>query len=410
MRRFYLYIIICSLLTVACSNDDHEAAAGSSVAINFDANVQTPSPTTRAKGEINEAVSANAKPNDELSYYGGFGVFACYTGLHRYSDSNVRPDFMYNEHVTYDTDHWTYSPMKYWPNGEGTVTGNTGENKHYVSFMAYAPYSDTDGSAPTTNPAGYCIPSFSLQGEVGNPWLTYRLHSDVAKQVDLLYASHTNEHPILDQSKPTTAEKVHFVFEHALACVGDKVSISCTPDMITKLNERAIDNFKLEVTKLEIVYTLTSKARLVLWNGGEPNWERIYSETPVCTRTVTLVDAGDPPVVAYADNATGITTDIQGVWDDFGVYYIPLDMPGYPQTAQVNLTYCVSTYSGTAWVPGTPKEGSVTINLNKFADTAYMPGKHLYINIAVDDVTMTFTVTAAIAPWVEETPKDVDAI
>jgi hypothetical protein len=173
--------------------------------------------------------------------------------------------------------------------------------------------------------------------------------------------------------------------------------------MIAKLNERvslgSIQNYKLEVTKLEIVYTLTSKARLVLWNGGEPNWERIYSETPVCTRTVTLVDAGDPPVVAYADNATGITTDIQGVWDDFGVYYIPLDMPGYPQTAQVNLSYCVSTYSGSAWVPGTPKEGSVTINLNKFADTAYMPGKHLYINIAVDDVTMTFTVTAAIAPW-----------
>jgi hypothetical protein len=183
--------------------------------------------------------------------------------------------------------------------------------------------------------------------------------------------------------------------------------------MKTNLHERvsAETNIRMDVTKLEIVYTLTSKARLVLWNGGEPNWERIYSETPVCTRTVTLVDAGHP-VVAYANNATGITTDIQGVWDDFGVYYIPLDMPGYPQTAQVNLTYCVSTYSGSAWVPGTSKEGSVIINLNDYVDTAYMPGKHLYINITVNDTTVSFTVTAAIATWTpgNESGQDVEAI
>lgn len=399
MKRYLLYLFATALLTAACSGDDTAGtpSVGNTEQVAFSASVADEEHgVTRTPANAIETASA-------LSTEGGFGVFGCYTGLRKYRDSSVSPNFMYNEHVTWSnsTHTWEYTPLKYWPNGEGDVEGTTGQLPHYLSFFAYAPYSNGDDTDPDDNPAGYCIPSFSHQGELGNPWVTYRLHTNVTKQVDLLCAD-----PLLDQTKPDKAERLQFQFNHALACVGDKVSISCTPDMIAKLNERAIDNFKLEVTKLEIVYTLTSKARLVLWNGGEPNWERIYSETPVCTRTVTLVDAGDPPVVAYADNATGITTDIQGVWDDFGVYYIPLDMPGYPQTAQVNLTYCVSTYSGSAWVPGTSKEGSVTINLNKFADTAYMPGKHLYINITVNDTTVSFTVTAAIADWTPGNGED----
>ncbi|MBQ9660456.1 MAG: hypothetical protein IJV37_04230, partial [Bacteroidales bacterium] len=91
---------------------------------------------TRAEGEI---------PTDEVLRAGsGFGVFACYTGAHKYSESSVSPDFMYNQKVTYNPGipAWEYSPVKYWPNGEGEPVGETGENPHYVSFFAYAPYSD----------------------------------------------------------------------------------------------------------------------------------------------------------------------------------------------------------------------------------------------------------------------------
>lgn len=43
---------------------------------------------------------------------------------------NWIPNFMYNQVVSYDTDHWSYSPIKYWPNnGENTLT-----------FWAYAPH------------------------------------------------------------------------------------------------------------------------------------------------------------------------------------------------------------------------------------------------------------------------------
>ena len=422
MQQRYRYILplLCSLLLAACGSDDSTSPANTATGtsgtqpIMFSAGMgagkQAP---TRAANDINT--------NPDLSTQGGFGVFGCYTGLHRYSDSNVRPDFMYNEHVTYNSSNnvWEYTPVKYWPNGEGeTSSGSvTGENPHYVSFMAYAPYSDNNGISPDTNPAGYCIPSFSLQGEIGNPWLTYRLieQAHLSHQVDLLYAKHSNVYPILDLTKPENPNtKVMFQFEHALACVGDKVSINCSDKMQTKLNEQVSEgtNIRMDVTKLEIVYTLTSKARLVLWNGGEPNWQPIYSEQPTCTRTVTLVNDGDP-VVAYSVKDLGITPETEKhEWDGSGVFYIPTELSGFPQTAQVNLTYCISTYSGGAWVPGIPKEGSVTINLKNYAD-AYMPGKHLYINVTINDDTTSFIVTAAIEDW---TPgnvadgEDVEAI
>jgi len=421
MQKCYRYILplLCCLLLAACGSDDGTSPANTATGtsgtqpIMFSAGMGAgKQAATRAANKINS--------NSDLSAKGGFGVFGCYTGLHRYSDSNVRPDFMYNEHVTYNSINnvWEYTPLKYWPNGEGeTSSGSvTGENPHYVSFMAYAPYSDNNGISPDTNPAGYCIPSFSLQGEKSNPWLTYRLieQAHINKQVDLLYAKHSNTYPILDLTKPTDPNsKVTFQFEHALACVGDKVSINCSDDMKAKLAERvsAGTNIRMDITKLEIVYTLTSKARLVLWNQGEANWQTILSETPTCTRTVTLVDDGHP-VVAYNVNETGITTETEKCeWDGSGVFYIPIELSGFPQTAQVNLTYCISTYSGSDWVPGIPKEGSVTINLKDYAD-AYLPGKHLYINVTINDETTSFIVTAAIADWTpgNGSGQDVEAI
>ena len=400
MRRQLLYLYAAALLIAACSGDDAAGTSptGSTEFIAFSASVaDEESAVTRTPAHAIETVSS-------LNTEGGFGVFGCYTGLRKYLESSVSPDFMYNEHVEWNTSSntWEYSPLKYWPNGEGDVEGTTGQLPHYVSFFAYAPYSDGKNGE-----TGYCIPSYSHQGELGNPWVTYRLHTNVSQQVDLLCAE-----PLLDQTKPDKAERLKFQFKHALACVGDKVSISCSQDLKDRIDGGS--NLRLDVTKLEIVYTLTSKARLVLWNGGEPNWEPIYSEDPVCTRTVSLVDA-DHPVIAYAYPNSNLT--IKSVWDNQGVYYIPIGMPGNPQTATVNIAYRVSTYNGSAWVPGTPKEGSVTLYLHDYTD-AYKPGKHLYINITVNDDGLSFTVTASIADWTpivgegwdENGAKDVEAI
>lgn len=402
MRRPYI-IIMCSLLLTACTADNEPTGYGS-VAVFFDANVQLPAPTTRAKGEINKAVSANETDNDELRDYDGFGVFACYTGLHGYSDSNVKPNFMYNEHVTWNSTNsvWAYSPLKYWPNGEGEATSNTGSEKHYVSFMAYAPYSDTHNNA-----SGYCIPSFSLQGEIGNPWLTYRLHDDVDRQVDLLYAAHSIEHPILDQTKPQDPNsKVLFDFKHALACVGDKITIIPSEGIKNQVDSRVVGSVtkaRVVVKNLKIEYTLTSKARLVLWNNGEPNWQTILSESPVCERTVTIVpNATDAEITVYSNGDSDASTEIT----DKGVFYIPKELDGYPQTAKVTITYCISTNNG-SWIYESDNTGSAILMLSDYAD-AYQSGKHLYINVTLNQ--MSIGLTAAIAPWEESDPVEMQGI
>lgn len=423
-----------TLLMTACSSDEGTPVvtipSGDQMVV-FSAAMDMGENTTTRVG-FNQDISNEkglATPMGLTYDKGGFGVFGCYTGLHKYVDSNVSPNFMYNEHVTSNDNgvSWTYAPLKYWPNGEGEVDGNTGANKHYVSFMAYAPYSDNDESAPTTNPAGYCIPTFSLQGEVGNPWLTYRLHSDVEHQVDLLYASHKGVypdnfeeegyHPLLDWTKPATTTKVKFVFDHALACVGDKVTIICSKGLQNQVFGRvagSIINARVEVTNVTIEYTLTAKARLVLWNHGEANWQTIWSEAPTCTRTVTLIGVDNPDpyksITLYdkvRDGAPSIeSTDPQQRIENKGVFYIPIELDGYAQTAKVNITYRIGTTTdGTAWLYDADNEGSATITLRDYAE-AYKSGKHLYINVTLNQ--MNIALTAAIAPWEVEDPVEME--
>ena len=400
MRNVY-YIIMCSLLLAACSSDDHETAAGGTVAVAFSAMMASTS--TRAVNEIYDDATLQAK---------GFGVFGCHTGLYKYSDSNVRPNFMYNEHVTYVEDtpadpdadppisavgHWEYNPVKYWPNGEGETNPsiNTGENPHYVTYMAYAPYSDNNA----TTPEGYCIPSFSLQGDLDNPWLTYRLHHDVSEQVDLLYAP-----TVLDQTKPAVDARLNFTFKHALSCVGDKITIFCSDGIKNQANSRvggSVVDAKVVITGFTIKYTLTSKARLVLWNNDADaaNWQTIWSESPICTRTVSLEEP--LAVYTYSDDSHN-----PYVINGKGVFYIPLELEGYPQTAELSITYCVATTTnGSTWTYETENTGTASLTLHDYT-AAYQSGKHLYLNITLNQMSIAFK--AAIAPWEEVTPVDVE--
>ena len=182
----------------------------------------------------------------------GFGVFAYYTKTDNYN-STQKPDYMYDEKVTWDGSAWTYSPVKYWPNdnnpadnkgAEGTVTNSL------VSFFAYGPYVEFD---PTTGIAEGCtetggvvkrgaveetgITKVSIKNsETGDPVISYVL--DKEESVDLLWGTRgkgtyteadgtSNTVDITDGkqvnkdlAKQTKDEKVNFLFKHALAQIG----------------------------------------------------------------------------------------------------------------------------------------------------------------------------------------------
>lgn len=313
MKRCAIAVLLTLFAGVACN--EIERPEEKMVPISFSAAVSD-GIATRATGMIGDEASLQA---------GGFGVFGCYTGLHNYSESDANSSFMYNQELEWVSGdaHWEYNPVKYWPGEEG----------HKVSFFAYAPYSECNGTG--------CIPSCVRYQETADPWVMYRIAEDPAQQVDLLYAT-----PLLDQTKMAVNERLEFTFKHALACVGENVTISTSATGVT-LKEVSID------------YTLTAKGRLVLWNRGSANWTPIQSEDVVTVRSVSLLTAGHEP--------------LPKTFSGQGLFCIPAEAAGYPQKATIHVTYVVNNVEHTAtselMLKGLLQEGktldiNITLNVN----------------------------------------------
>ena len=178
----------------------------------------------------------------------GFGVFAYYTDLKKYDQTYV-PNFMYNTHVTYDTDSWTYSPVMYWPNEYGSTAQSDDEDK--VSFFAYAPYAaHTSAAAGSVANATYGITGFSRNTTAGDPVVKYIASFNPSESVDLCWGvvggtagettnwariqggnlTFDNGKPWLDVERPQNiSDKVNFTFKHALAQLN--VQIDADPDI-----------------------------------------------------------------------------------------------------------------------------------------------------------------------------------
>ncbi len=171
-------VMLFLLALTGCSKDEAGNDSDAPVPVRFEAG----SPEVfKTRAEINTLNDLKNDPN-------GFGVFAYYTGADNWETigSSTKPNFMYNQQVTWSSDHWTYTPVKYWPNADGEK----------VSFFAYAPY--------TSNTTG-----FSTNTADGAPIISYTWGTTN----DLLYDKQ------IDQVKGTVSSAVTFTFKHALAKV-----------------------------------------------------------------------------------------------------------------------------------------------------------------------------------------------
>ena len=354
-------VFLLALLAGQACADVERQQEENLVPIAFSAVVSGDMPLTRAAHEIGDDATLQAN---------GFGVFACYTGLHKYSESDANASFMYDQKVEWSAanSHWVYEPLKYWPNGEGEATSVTGENPHYVSFFAYAPYSD--GSNP-------CIPSFSRFGEQTNAWLMYRLAENVEDQVDLLYAD-----PLLDCTKPAVDEKLCFVFKHALACVGEDVKLDCSDALVSSLKAEIDagggDQIDYYLKSMKIKYVLTGKGRMTLWNKGTANWAPIQSEDVLVTRSVILF-SGQTAFFHYKSGDSSVTVT---PWTDHGhgVFCIPAEAPGYPQKAVVEMEYKIRRVKGSEII-----EADRSVSSELLLKGFIQEGKTLDINITLSN-------------------------
>ncbi len=350
--QFKCRIVAVSLLALlaAASCAELEQPVPEETSIAFSAVVSGDMPATRASGMI----SNDADLQDE-----GFGVFGCYTGLHNYSESDASSSFMYNQQVEWVSgdSRWEYDPVKYWPGEEG----------HKVSFFAYAPYSAGDGTG--------CIPSYVRYQEKGDPWIMYRIADNVDDQVDLLYAA-----PLLDQTRPAVNERLEFNFKHALACVGEKVTLDCSDALVTRqksdVDAGTIDEASYILKSMKIKYVLTAKGRLNLWNKGVANWTPIQSEDVLTTRTVTLF-SGETYFLHYKQGDSDVTKG----WSDqdHGVFCIPVEASGYPQKVIIEMDYKILRSKGGAVVTETDRSVSSELLLQG----RIQEGKTLDINITL---------------------------
>lgn len=333
----YLSLVAGAMLMTACSNDAEVSGDNQSSGQEIAVTVAQES-LTRAQGEIDASVLQTA----------GFGLFASYTERLTYENTSVSPDFMYNQKVvsTDNGETWVYNPVKYWPNSTDYETGTI--YNEYLTFFAYAPYE----ASPKDD--GRCIIGMSGRYDKGDPWVNYRLVDDpwaeepTFKQVDLLYGvkqinATGGDDLFYNETKPAFNEKLKIYFRHALACIGDKITIRLADDFKSYISDYA----DISISKVEIVYNeLTTKARLNLNSPTGPNWKELVSGELTTTRTYTKTF--DPAINLIVNNPYEISANE-------GLFYIPLRIKGCDAPyAEVTVDYTIkpknsiteSEYSG----------------------------------------------------------------
>ena len=344
MKQYLTIVAATLLLMTGCDRGLNRPGAKGDCPIRFE--VSSVEALTRASHAV----------NSESALQGvSVGVFASYTGKLTYENTTVSPDYMYNQEVKYTAGHWDYTPVKLWPN----------DANDYVSFFAYAPYEAAPEEGSATGIIG-----MSRSVDLGDPWINFRL-PEFENQVDLLYGQHRSVEggtvkytSWLDQQKYNWGEEpMCFVLKHALACIGDGVSVRMSDALYDEMHGRVDITFN----SITITYrNLATKARLVLRSADTPNWKEIISGELTCSRTYNSAPISGAKFSKTADaNPAAITLDAGN-----GLFYIPLQIAGTPRpVADIYLTYTIDNGSGatftdvaTASVPFGPEEAGTVQN------------------------------------------------
>ena len=257
MKKTVILAAAAAMVLAACAKIDTvptgtTPASQKDLAMDFD--VYVAQTKAGSAGEMNDAKLKAT----------GFGVIA-FEQAGGY-DKSIKPNFMYNQEVTYNTSaaKWEYHPIKYWPNqltdnGATDGSGALSADAHKVSFFAYAPYCEP-GASETEG-----ITAISPASTAGDPTITYAVSDDLDKNVDLVWgtsngatwnnvAGGTNTCaeglPYIDLQKPALNTKVNFKFYHALAQLNLTAQMSYN---IVGAGGTAQDGVKITIAQVELL-------------------------------------------------------------------------------------------------------------------------------------------------------------
>lgn len=256
----YAFLLMMAVLAYACSGSEvtesgpTEPGAGNAPeAIVFDSYLQRTANGTRTTYPVGTPVGA---VDNVALQAASFAVFAQYTQNTPWASSaKTTPfNFMWHQKVDYDTDHWTYSPVKYWPNDNQPAddSGATGSQSHsYLSFFGYAPYANP-ATLPGTGAGNDGIVEVSGNGvNMANSYVYYRTSLEkpfgIDKSVDLLWATAQNRYKYdSDDANDDgrVADNVQLVFKHALTklAINAKTMIDRTADHTSPAYPTTVDD------------------------------------------------------------------------------------------------------------------------------------------------------------------------
>ena len=381
-----MMLLTAVLLLAACTDADEatDALVSDAQVVDFGAYVNRG--TTR--GGFSDELSTD---NMKASTSNGFGVFAFYTHEAPYNQMAL-PNFMYNQQVTYNSSssEWTYSPVKYWPNGEGDTKGLTGQSPHYITFFAYAPY-----VAPNTlgQVEGTGITGMTRVNEHGDPIVRYCASMEPIKAVDLCWAT-----PHFNETKPDVATRANFNFHHALSSLN--VQIDADIDVVSHATSSLDGHTRIYVRS--VTFTgFTDKGQLNLNNTGDlPVWSKLDCDCDLTASPYTLYDGRRDGYEGVSSTFNERPTGLNPTIVQSGLYTVSgstlsSTTPGVINTA-VNLFY--GTDSDTP-IYVIPTNDPMTVNIVYDVETYAPKLVSQYLGDGqTHDSTIENNITATIAP------------
>lgn len=163
-QNYFMGLIACAALTMTgCSNDEINALQQSQEknAIEFSTYLGRNAQGSRGTETSTTSIQTS-----------GFGVLAYYTEQADFANTN-KPNFMWNQKVTYSNSAWSYTPIKYWPT----------KVDDKVSFFAYAPYVENGKNT---------VIELSGKSATGTPTATITLPDDPSQTIDFVAAVQMN--------------------------------------------------------------------------------------------------------------------------------------------------------------------------------------------------------------------------
>ena len=473
MKKVFLFAACATMMFAACSSDDNIAAdqvlpgqTPENGAVALDAYMGRATTRAGAAGDLDN--TAIQKAWTPPTTYGGFGVFAYYTNNNDY-DQLAIPNFMWNQLVTYSTDHWAYSPLKYWPNEYGNNAISDDNDK--VTFFAYAPYVDveTSGKLKAADIAAdkdkWGITSMTRNVTAGDPIIKYIASFDKDKAVDLCWGVcqnsdwqlvQTGQAQKIDLGKPwlnvqrpadasalsdATGQKVKFQFRHALAKM--KIDINAFVDGYD--NTKNLDgNTRIWVRSVRFTgFTMKGALNLNNETPNQPYWMNYNGIGDLVADGDVIVydgrkDGKEGVLGAVATNEkvlglntqliqdekqldnkawntgdgkrVGVTKDVQELFENGGIFYvIPTG-----DAMSIEIVYDVETINGQlgttlsdSKTAGSSIENRISKTIEFGAGNSVLEaGKAYDINLHLGMNSVKFD--AEVLPWEDMADPDID--